>query len=188
MILRREDGQAMVEAIWVFPLLLIVLLAMVQLAELVVTMMAANWAARMSARVLAVRMNDESEPMERAEAAALQILIPFLPPVPGTGELEAGLAPVFRWMARTGMYQVLPLRPLTLTGSIEFEHGAETLANAGRYLQAGERGNAVVNLSLWYPLRIPLGNRFFADASVTTATVRKISARAQFPVMYAPRR
>jgi hypothetical protein len=182
----REGGQAMLETIIVFPLLLIVILAMVQLADVLVATMAAHWAARLSARSVAVHLNDAQDPLPVAEAAALQVMAPYLPPAKGTANLEERLSPVFRWMLRSTLYLTGGLRPVAVTGHVRFDHGVESFDKARAYLRNGERGSAVVDVEIWYPLRVPIGNRFFADASVTTATVRRITAEGQFPVMHAP--
>ncbi len=78
--MRSERGQAMLELVLVFPLVLLLVLALLQVAELIVAHMGVAWAARQAARAASVYVEQTDEITERV---ALRILGPFLPAIPG---------------------------------------------------------------------------------------------------------
>jgi hypothetical protein len=189
----NNRGQAMLELLIVIPPFLLILLALVQLTELLVANMATQWAARQAARGAAVHV-------ESADDVAFRIanrsLAPFLPPVPMPRSSPRSASALVQWSGRAMLYENvqtlsvrMPIRTdVRIRLAIEGEDIEEWPSDgdiAGGLSDARGVGDIVVSVQFNFPLRVPLAGHLFVNQSSPRRT-RLITRSASFPVMYAP--
>ncbi len=194
--LRNARGQTVLELIFVLPIVLFVLLAFVQISEIVLANLTTRWAARQAARVLAVHVSDPENAEAKVRMTALRILAPLLPPIVNAGN-DSGVPSNVKWALRAAAYDQLGGvgrdlfalgSPMTATMSIE-SNGVivDNLVSAQKTLSTAPNASAtaIVTLRFNYRLRVPLVARVFADG-FGSPPFREFVVSEAFPVMYAP--
>ena len=132
----------MLELILVIPLLLLLLLSVLQLAEIIAASLATEWAGRHASRAAGVHVAQADDVARRV---AIRILGPFLPPVPGVETtLNVGNSPVLERIgesvdaARAGMADAGSALD-TIHGALEDVTGGVGTEALQRYHDGQER-------------------------------------------------